>query len=466
MKELSKIARIYDELLKNKTSKFIRSSFNEKEEKLFSLLQTEVSDNTIAKNIYNVSPSHQSYQSLKRSLLEKLHAIIFTTNTGKGYSKQRLDVSREFLVIRILTILKLRDICIPMAQKTLKKCQRFQMFYEASEICRLLSEHNAVYAKNISEGEHYYKLSVDYIDIYREELRAAWQYQYFRSLYGTKAFEESADKIAIVTHELMGNVGLKSKRLAFFYYDLKFFEYYIRKDNDKMVDVCNEAIAYFDALPFSHDSLKNVFVFHLIELYLITNELEKAKELIISFLDKTDKKSPSYYRYKELLLRIYLFEGRYEKAEEIYQYLEKNIRKLANIYTKDRLILYELYLSILSNREVNFRKVNYNINKIKQDKKGLHVPYLIARAVYQYLNDPDILIDKLDALNQYSYKYLKEGQFNRTRQFIKILNEIMSGKGIDEVQLNEASEQISNYSLEMVSYDILLEKMKSRVELV
>jgi len=459
MKELREIAKIYDDLLKNKVSKIIRSGFNEKEEKLFGYLRDGVSDNTISKKLYNTSPSHQSYQSLKRSLLEKCYTILFTSNTGKGYQKQRLDVSRSFLIVRILTILKLRHICMPMAEKTLKKCLKFQMFYEASELARLLSEHYAVYEKNMKDGAQYYNISKDCIDIYRHELDYAWAYQKFRSLYGTPAFENSADQMAVMAADLLNTAGLKSKRLAFYYFDVKFLEYYIRGRNKDMIDICKEAVHFFDNLAFDHESLKNVFVFHLIEIYLNNNELDQAETLILRFLERTDKKSPAYYRYKELLLRIYLFEGQMQKARSTYNYLHRNIRKLSNVFTRDRLLIYEMYLDILDGKAINFRRLNYNLNKVKQDKKGLHVPFLIARAIYYYMHDPDELIDKLDALNQYSYKYLKGEQFERTRQFIKTLNMIMNGKRPPKKGLSSPTEKLSNYGLEMVSYEKLLEFM-------
>ena len=125
-----------------------------------------------------------------------------------------------------------------------------------------------------------------------------------------------------------------------------------------------------------------------------------------------------------------------------------------------------MYIAILAGNTLNFRRINYNMNKIKKDKKGMHVPFLIAQAIYFYLNDPDKLIDKLDALNQYSYKYLKEEKFERTRQFIKILNRIMNLKDYSDIKISVASEQINNNGIEMVSYDNLLKILETRKNMI
>lgn len=462
MKPLRDLVRIYDDILKNKTSKFIRAGFNKKEEQLFNALQSGVTENLIARKIYGAGPSHQSYQSLKRSLKEKLYAIVMTSNVGKSYQKQRMDVSREFLVVKVLTVLKMRYIAVPLAEKTLRKCLKFRMYHEAAELGRLLSEHHTVFTKKNTKGREFHELSVRCIDIYRLELEYAWKYSYYRSLYGTAAFEAHLDEFRVTADELEKSFELESTRLAFFYFELRFFQFYLEKDNEAIIDICHKAIAYFDNLPFQFDSIRNIFVFHLIEHYLTVNSLYEAEDTILQFLKNTDSGTSAYYRYKELLLRLYLFQGNRLMASHIFKDLKKSMRRQNTIFTKDRLVIYEMYLALLSDQTLNFRKINYNLNRVKQDKKGLHVPFLIAQAIYYYLHDPDKLIDKLDALNQYAYKYLQSDNFLRTRQFIRILNRIMSGKSYADISLELDAEKISNYALEMVSYDVLLDFIQSR----
>ncbi|MGA0232589.1 MAG: hypothetical protein ACO3MB_06915, partial [Saprospiraceae bacterium] len=117
---------------------------------------------------------------------------------------------------------------------------------------------------------------------------------------------------------------------------------------------------------------------------------------------------------------------------------------------------------ILGDDKLNFRKINYRLNKVKQDKKGLHVPYLIGQAVYFYMHEPDKLIDRMDALNQYAYKYLKEEHFERTRQFIKILDKLIDGRYDVELILPEPDETINNHGIELVNYEKILEFMQAR----
>lgn len=457
MNELRQIARIYDEMLKNKTSKCIRSGFNDKEESLFDYLQTDMADNTISKKLYNTSPSHQTYQSLKRSLLDKLYTIIISSNVGKSYQKQRLDTGREFLVVKVLTVLKLRSILVPLAKKTLKKCLKYHMYHEGAELARILSEHFSVFSKKKKKAKEYFELAINCSQTYHLELEYGWKYSFYRSLYGTPEFENSIDRFRKTADELEGLFDYKSSRLAFYYYELRFFQFYIQNDLDAVVDICQKAINHFKSLKFNHESAKSIFTFHLIETYLQAKQLDRAEAIILEFLEETDTKKAVYYRYKELLFCIYLYQVDLEKAEPIFEYLQSNIRRLSNIYTRDRLIIYEMYMSILKGKALNFRRINYNLNKVKQDKKGLHVPYLVAQAVYYYLNDPDKLIDKMDALSQYAYKYLKEDHFNRTRQFIKILDKMIDKGSYSDMVLDEPSETINNHGLEIVAYEKLLE---------
>lgn len=462
MSELRDIVRIYDNLLKSKISKYIRSSFNEKEEKLFSHLQSNISDHSISKKLYNSSPSHQSYQSLKRGLLDKLYAIILNSNVGKSYQKQRLDTSRKFLVVKVLTVLKLRSIAIPLAEKTLKKCLKFHLYHEATELARLLSEHFSVFSKKTSKAREYFELALKCNDIYRLELEYGWKYSSYRSRYGTNAFYESLEEFKSTADELQGMFDLKSSRLLFYYFELRFFQYYITDDRQAMIDICKQAISHFRSLKFNHESARSIFIIHLIETYLGLRQLDKAESIILEFLDETDKKKAMYYRYKELLFCLYLYQADLDKARPIFEYLKKSIRRLSNIYTRDRLAIYEMYMHILGDDKLNFRKINYRLNKVKQDKKGLHVPYLIGQAVYFYMHEPDKLIDRMDALNQYAYKYLKAEHFERTRQFIKLLDKLIDGRYDVELILPEPDETINNHGIELVNYEKILEFMQAR----
>lgn len=461
MKELRKLAKIYDEILKNKTSRYIRQSFNQKEDTLFKLLKSDVSENSISKKLYNSTPSHQSYQSLKKSLLDKLRSIIITVNVGKALQKQRLECSRQFLVVKILTALKLRSISASMASKLLKKCMKYHMFHESAELARILSEHYSVFDKNPRKAEQHHRLSMDCIQTYSYELHYGWHYSYYRSLYGTGEFEKNLVNFQKTADELAGQLIGRSSRLGFYYFELRFFEFYIQKNLDAQVAICKEALRYFRTLDFKHDSIENIFVFHLIEVYLSFNRLNDAEKLIEEFLEKTDEKNAAYYRYQELLLRVNLYQGNIAKTESVFSYLKKNIRKLSNVYTRDRLIIYEMYLDILKGNEVNFRKINYNLNQVKQDKKGLHVPFLIGQAIYHYKKDPGKLIDKLDALNQYVYKYLKGEDFARTREFIDLLDKLLDAKPkVSGFQFSKPDEIQSN-DIEIVAYEKLREFIMS-----
>ena len=466
MKEIKEIVRIYDKLFVNNTTKILRSSFNEKEEALFDFYHTDLSENSISKKIYNTSPSHQSFQSLKQSLRDKLYLIVLSAKIPNYFQSQRVNISKEWLVIKTLNAFQLRSIAIPISEKLLRKCLKFQMYNEAFELSRNLVDHYAVFVKKPKKAEAFYNTANHCAMLLQKELEYAYLYQTYRSYYGTPKFADSVGEFRKTADELKSLMYLNDNRLLFYYYELRFFEYYILKDYDKLVETCQEALKAFENLPFRHNTIIDIFTFHLIEVHLTFNALEEAKSMIGKYLDKADKKSSAYYRYKELLFRILLFQGAFDEARSVMAYLRKNIRRLSNIFTRDRLLIYEMYIALYENKKINFRKINYNLNKVKQDKRGLHVPYLIAQAIYYYLNDQDKLYEKIDSLNQYAYKYLKGDEFARTRQFIKILNKILFDKDYDITTLEESAKTITNYGLEMVSYEILVDFLVTRTKVV
>lgn len=119
-------------------------------------------------------------------------------------------------------------------------------------------------------------------------------------------------------------------------------------------------------------------------------------------------------------------------------------------------------MDILNNRVSNFRRINYNLNKVKQDKTGLHVPLLIGKACQSYIHDRDQLIDKFDSLKQYCYRYLQDDKFERTNDFINLLGQLLNGKPINIKHLYTPKFS-TGHSVELINYNILLELLQKNL---
>ena len=161
------------------------------------------------------------------------------------------------------------------------------------------------------------------------------------------------------------------------------------------------------------------------------------------------------------MFKIMMHRNDFEKASYLLEYLENNQKRFNDPELKDRLLIYNLFLNLINGKEVNLRKLRYRFNKINKDKDEVLLPFKIGEIAIMYLYDEDKLYDKLDALNQYTYRVLKHKRFERTVLFIRIMTKIVLGKPYDINKL-QSSNNLSNGTIEIINYSCLIEFLLSK----
>lgn len=453
---LGNIVRIYDDILKNKESQKVINSLNEKEFALFEGLLEDLPDFSLSKKLYQTSPSHQSFQSLKSSLLEKMLNLTFTISTGNNFQLKKLRIFRHFMAVRIFDLFGQRKIMVGLAKKTLNKAIKYDLQYEIIELARLLSFHFNLYENNTQLANEYDVIKKDALSKYKTELSVEREYTKVVGKYGTKLFNSEAHDLQKVGDYIESRLPKASSRVYLYYFSVRYVQYVSDNDFENRIDICRKAIDYFQEQPYRHELAISLFFIYLINTYLEKGELAQAELIIHSFLQQTDTNSYQFYRFKELLFRIYLFQGNTEKVNSMFNYLSANLKKMENVFSKDRLLIYSIYKALLNKEKVNFRKIKYNLNRVQQDKKGLHVPLLIGQVCHTFIHNPDKLFDQFDALEQYINKYLDEEKYTRTTAFVNMLKHKLLENDFQADNLSDLKGTISNSSLEMIEYEKLL----------
>ncbi|NNE25979.1 MAG: hypothetical protein HKN09_03985 [Saprospiraceae bacterium] len=454
---LNDLVYIYDDRLQCKENLFFLEQLNGNEKKLYSFALGQKSDRFSASKIYGKSPSHQTYQSLKKGLIDKLLSSILLTNRGYTIQRERSKIYRRVMAVQILDLFGMRPLMKTLGKKVLTKCLSHHMYYEAAGIARLLFMHLTIFEKNLERGEQYFDIANKSWEVYYKEMEIQMDYSKILYFFQGRNFTKLSKEYGMTAAKYASKLEYwNSSRIYSFYYLIKYSQAYAENDLLTCVDICKKAIDYFDNLGFNYDISKANFVFQLVNCYLELSEFAKADLIIKTFVEQTPDKSPQYYRFQELRFRINLYMGDIEKANSSFNYLKKNIRKMENTFTKDRLLIYELYLDILNNKKSNLRRLKYNMNKIQQDKKGTHIPFMLGVAIQNYMHDIDKFIDSYEALVQYSYRYLSGDEYERTRHFIKILGSLLDGNIDTNIQLGGEKQQLSRTSLEMIQYESLL----------
>ena len=453
----SLLVKNYDVLYADKQHKTLFDSLNKKEKLLFDGLLNGESELRISKELYDASPSHQSFQSLKKKLNEKIFNNFLTHETGSSTQKFRAGLVKKVALVKILDLFGLRKLFVPISKKLYKQVLINHMYHEASELARILMVHATTYEGNEAKGKRYRENISRHLKIYEKECEVQYQYAQLQYLFFKESLSQHMDLLDNYINSIEKELdSYPSFRIHTFYHLMRYAKYYTTNDIPNRIRVSKEALSYIDALELNQSNVRNVFLFNLINSYLEQGELAKAELLLTHFLDENNYKTYQYYRYREILFRIYIYQGRQHESSEAFEYLRKNIRKMESLFTRDRLLIYELYIDILNSKQSNFRRIKYNFNKVNQDKLGLHIPFLIGQAVQTYIHDIDKFIDTYESLVQYSYRYLTGPDYDRTRAFIKAMGNMLDDKFDTELPDPYNNDRVSRSSLEIIKYEELL----------
>lgn len=451
---------ILDKFVKNHSDLFQKKEVNELKKQLsknglyvYNQLNENVAERKISQKLYGDSPSGAAYQSLQHRMFDKFANAYLMLDSGYNVQREKGRIIRLVALCRILEMYGLRSIMVPIAKKVINKCNRLDLFYDQIEVYSMLSMHYSIYGQNPELAKKYHDLHNQALAIYETESKVKRAHCTAMQIFITTG---EYTQIKLIADEIEKYRDVDSHRITFFYYCTRYIQYSSIQDYTSAIGVIKEGIEKFNSYSFDHTIAKNVLTFKLIYCYLSIGKLAQAKLIIISFLENANQSTHQYYRFKELLFKIHLHMGKIDEAKSIFSYLENKCRKLGDNDAKDRVLLYDLYFKLLNGDPISFKRYRYNFNRLKDNQGEILIPFKIAEICYLYLNDTDQLFDKLESLNQYSTKVIKDPKFNRTRSFIKLITKILLNKPYDLTELSNGK-KTSNNGLEIINYEMLLD---------
>jgi tetratricopeptide (TPR) repeat protein len=280
---------------------------------------------------------------------------------------------------------------------------------------------------------------------FQEEQTARRCFIYFAAYINqNKVFDEKAIpefiKKEMVT---LKSMLLDNKNYDFNYYALNalFFVSYLRKDIDSMEKVSKKAITFFNSKTGFPQLGKFSFVQKLGFIYEQQRNYQKAiktYETALSF-DLIDG-GTSWFNVRSHLFDAHLALRNYRNC---YKYLSKAIsnkgfKSLFSNY-KEPWLIREAYINflieagkvdmdIMKEHQLRSFSISRFVNDVvlfSKDKRGLNISVLIIQSLFLLLReDYDGFERKLDSLNQYAFRYLKNDETLRSNAFIKILQKL------------------------------------------
>ena len=262
----------------------------------------------------------------------------------------------------------------------------------------------------------------------RNELMAERAYGEVIYYYSTK--KHSNPKIVRVIEQHMSNIRVmhKETQTVLFSLLMHLMEYVHAMSQHRVDDALHateEALDYFQGLPFDHSIAKVMFKNMQVQCLLLKGELDLAMDLLAETERTPNGKNLTWANNKEMLIRVLAANGKYTLARQVITELKKWSKSVAgNAETSNRAKLYEVYLGFAEN-QINARMlktITTELPHFSQDAKAMDASVLIAEIVYHTMHDRScsFILMWHDKIELYIKRHMRSPK-SRARVFLKLL---------------------------------------------
>jgi hypothetical protein len=473
----------------------ISSSSNGQEQskiqQLYDMLQDETvyDDDEAAKKLYGEDKDKQysSYQKLRGTLKDRMINSLFLIDLKQASYNDRqkayYECYREWAAAKILFGKFARTAAITISRKVIKIARKFEFTELLVDILHTLRLYHGTIEGDFKKFKQY---------------NAEFNEQQARWLEENKAEELYIDLSIGFVNTKATKTDIKEKAEAYYAeikdslekYDtyqlhlcgrlIEVSQYTGVNDYEQSLDVCNRAIDFFEAKSFKTDVPLQIFYYQKLICQLQLRHFDEAfatAEKCETFLQEG---AFNWFKIQETYFLLYMHNKEYEKAYASFQLvinhpkfegLPENIKETWIISEGYLYFLYQL--EILKGEEIRLRPFRLDrfmkeIQLFTRDKQGMNIPVLILEFIFHVIEkNNDYLIDRVEALDKYRKRYLKEEQVQRSALFLKMLLQLPKNAfDVDEATAKAEADfqalqavpiEIANqaYEIEIIPYEKL-----------
>ena len=379
-----------------------------------------VSEEALIEHICGKKRNRSYYYNLKSKTKKILQALAIVSNSkGESEVKKKLDLCRKNFAIGQKFLGKgERKEGLRLIRQAHRIAVEHDFVHMAAELSSVLYHHHVYYRRNLKMANFYANQVEKYSDEYRTEKKAE---HYFYQVIVSRTLKSAKLKEAIEHVKILKGQSLKYKAyqtMLQVLYGLSIRDYQL------IIENCEKVLKYFKSKRGVYISYYHFFLTNMGVAQIATRNYEKA--------ENTFTKAQKYVHPKtvnERVLSLYktinaLHAGQYQIAYQLYRQ-NRNCR-FEDI--RQQFAIIQAYLCFLSHMgylhmDGRFRLGKYlnETFKAQSDKQGSNITILIAELLVHLARDRGKFIDRVEAVNNYSYRHLKGEDTKRAKRFIKIL---------------------------------------------
>jgi len=402
------------------------------------------SDQEAASFLYQSKPSSHAYKKLKNRLQDRLINSVFFIDVNKpsytDYDKAYYNAQKGLAACNVLFGKFARNAAIELAEKIIRIAVKYEFSEIIINLCLKLSRHfGSSLQGNLKKYVYYRELHLQYFEIFSAEVLAEGYFNELRMHYTNSTatqlnIADKAEKYALNLEEYKGKV-ITTRFLLFS--NLVFSqEHESRNDYGKLLTVCQEATKQ---LMSKENFRKNAVYLFLSKMLICHFKLKQFDEGILAYkksLKLISKYSLNWFNLNDSYFKLALHSNKYQEAYKILLIVKSN-QSLNTKYNniKETWRINEAYVNFftiigkIQRSETDTVSGKFRINKFlnevpvfSADKRGHNIPILIIQILFLLQQKKyGKVIDKVEALNAYCYRYLKKDDTFRSNCFIKML---------------------------------------------
>lgn len=402
-------------------------------------------DDNAAKALYPSEGSHSSYRKLKSDLKERLVDSIlnlkFNNSKYNSYQKAYYRSHREWAAAKILLGQNANEAAADLATKLLRQSRQFDFSGLAMDICSVLRLYYGARMGDMVRFEEFNKLFAEYQEIYQAENKAEEFYIILSSGFvnNKSTKEDIRDKAREFHEQLLPSLEkFTSHRLYFYGSLIELARYTSVNDYVGALKVCERYIQFFLQKDYEAHVPLQILYYQELLCHVQLKNFKAGRTAAENCCKLLAEGSYNWFKYQESIFLLAMHTNEYQAAYEIYSEVLKNKRfNLLPDNVKEIWKIFAAYLAYL----IRFGKViatandslkNFKLSRFQnetpvfsKDKKGMNIAILVAQLMHLLSEGKKALfIDKVESLEQYTYKYLRNDHTLRSHYFIKILLQI------------------------------------------
>jgi len=419
---------------------------------------------------------------LKERMLDAVFLLDFKDSSFSNRQKAFYECHKKWAAGMILLIRNLKISGIDLLEKLLRHTVRFEFTELTLDILRVLRLQYSTVDGDFKKYQQVREQFRQYESIWMMENKAEDYYADLMSHFtNSKASKtELTDQAVAYYKELEPFMQeCEAFKLHLFGRLIHLMVHSIVNNYAATAKLCEEAIAFFDKKDYNSGLPLQVFYYNLIVSYIQLREFDKGQVIIKRSEQFFEEGSFNWFKLQELFFQLSMHTGHYNEAYAIYQKVSEHPRfpamlpQITEMWTIFQSYLYYLIKigHISDDAKLSKFRINKFLNEIplfSKDKAGMNIPILIVQVLHSIADrDYDKSVDRIEGIEKYCTRYLKDKTTYRSNNFIKMMLQIpiavfqreeverKAGKYFQNLQKTPLEVANQTHEVEIIPYEAL-----------